>query len=454
MTSVNKPFLIQLAAQLSHNPQPPRRYTILVEASKLAMEKNDGCKRYVSEITRGLIKHHDRTDCPWNLMFHIEGQIFNAEQLQAYFFNPGSTHTTATKYTRHALFKKARQVAKRVSHKMLREDHFRTLERWQYGVKMRKRNLTAKYYKLKTLLTPSKNKYDLIHLTLPVVPRFIDSNGAQFLTTIHDFTHLHYPQFHVSENILSSKKGIEFSEKMNSWWIAISNSTKKDLQKFCKVKEDKIFTIYEAADHKHFSAPISAAEKILIRGKYNIPAQAQYILSLSTLEPRKNIHNTIKAFHELSGELADPNLYLVISGRMGWMMEELLNDNRIKSDKIIFTGFVSEKDLPTLYADALALSYVSFYEGFGLPPLEAMSSGTPVIYGNNSSQVEIIGDSGIAAEPHSVDSIKAAMKKIITNEALRKEMQTRAKERAAEFSWEKCIEETVEAYKKVLGIRR
>src|SRR6478609_864126 len=175
---------------------------------------------------------------------------------------------------------------------MLTEDHYKALEGWQYRVKLRKRNLTSKYNKLKTLLSPSKQKYSLVHLTLPLSPRSIDSEGTKFLTTIHDFTHKYYPQFHIKENIVNSEKGIEFSQRNNSWWIAISDSTKKDLQKFCQVEEEKIFTIYEAADHKRFNTQVSSSDKIFMRNKYNIPLDAKYILSLSTLEPRKNIHNT------------------------------------------------------------------------------------------------------------------------------------------------------------------
>jgi len=414
------------------------------------MEKNDGCKRYVTEIVKGLLKYQKELECPWELEFLVEGRIYSAEELNIFFSAPSKSLTKPE--PKQSLFKRARQVVKKVSYKMLTEDHYKALEGWQYRVKLRKRNLTSKYNKLKTLLSPSKQKYSLVHLTLPLSPRFIDSEGTKFLTTIHDFTHKYYPQFHIKENIVNSEKGIEFSQRNNSWWIAISDSTKKDLQKFCQVEEEKIFTIYEAADHKRFNTQVSSSDKIFMRNKYNIPLDAKYILSLSTLEPRKNIHNTIRAFSELTQELKDPNLYLVISGRMGWMMEELLNDNGIKSDKIIFTGFVSEKDLPIIYSDALALSYVSFYEGFGLPPLEAMSSGTPVIYGNNSSQIEIIGDSGIGAEAHSVDSIKTAMKKIITDDNFRMGMQSKARTRAAQFSWEKCVEETIEAYKKVLAV--
>lgn len=437
-----------------YNPFHKRPYTILVEASKLAMEKNDGCKRYVSEITMGLLKHHQQADCPWVLEFHVEGRIFSAEQLEQYIAQPQSNApiNIASEEPAPGFFKRFRSNAKKMSYSMLSEKQFKRLEKWQYVAKMKKRNLTSKYLKLKMYLFSPQKKYDLIHLTLPYTPRYIASKSKNFITTIHDFTHIYYPQFHVRQNVINSQKGIDFSQKVNSWWIAISKSTKSDLQKFCTVEESKIFTIYEAADNKRFHGLASPEEKLAMRKKYNIPENARYILSLSTLEPRKNIHNTIKAFHELSKELKDSDLYLVIAGRMGWLMEELLKDNGIKSDKIIFTGFVAEKDLPVIYADALALSYVSFYEGFGLPPLEAMSSGTPVIYGNNSSQREIIGNAGIAADAHSVASIKEAMKQIVMDNVLRKQMEKKARERAQEFSWEKCVNETVEAYKKVLGI--
>lgn len=416
------------------------------------MKKNDGCKRYVAEITQGLLKHHQQADCPWVLEFHIEGRIYSAEQLEQYLATSEVSVPVDAAEPAKTFIKRFRGKAKNFSYSIFSEKQFKRLEDWFNVAKSRKRELSSKYQKLRLYVFPREKKYDLIHLTLPYTPRHIASRSKKFITTIHDFTHIYYPQFHVRQNIINSQKGIDFSRRVNSWWIAISNSTKKDLQKFCEVEEHKVFTIYEAADNDRFHGNASLEDKAALRKKYNIPTRAKYILSLSTLEPRKNIHNTIKAFQELNRELKDSDLYLIISGQVGWLMDELLNDHGVKSDKIIFTGFIEEEDLPVLYADALALSYVSFYEGFGLPPLEAMSSGTPVIYGNNSSQVEIIGDAGIAADAHSISSIKEAMKQMVMDNALRKQMGSRAKKRAQDFSWEKCVNETIDAYKAVLNI--
>jgi glycosyltransferase involved in cell wall biosynthesis len=168
------------------------------------------------------------------------------------------------------------------------------------------------------------------------------------------------------------------------------------------------------------------------------------------LEPRKNIHHVIRCFSKtVLGEEID-DLCLVLVGTKGWdygkVFEELSRYPALRK-RIILTGYVDFEDLAPLYSGALAFVYPSLYEGFGLPPLEAMKCGTPVITSNTSSLPEVVGDAGTMVSPTDEDALCHAMLEIFRDSALRTRMSERSLARADLFSWEKCIEETIRAYR-------
>ena len=142
------------------------------------------------------------------------------------------------------------------------------------------------------------------------------------------------------------------------------------------------------------------------------------------------------------------NINLVIGGKNGWKSKDLLQLRHKKN--IIFTGFVDENDLPILYNEAEALCYISFYEGFGLPPLEAMSCRTPVIYGDNSSMKEFFEGYGLPAKADDVSAIKEQMKKILTDPALREELKEKSLERSFDFSWRQTAIDTLAVYERTI----
>ncbi|MFN6943708.1 MAG: glycosyltransferase family 4 protein, partial [Cytophagaceae bacterium] len=291
--------------------------------------------------------------------------------------------------------------------------------------------------------------YDLIHLTMPCYFKTLTSDKPKFLTTVHDLTHLYFPDFHTSKNIISTEKGLKYSIRKKSHFITVSNSTRNDLLKEYKIDAQKVKVIYEAADNSTFRRLYQEDCAKIIKRKYNLPP-TPYFLSLCTLEPRKNIINTIRAFLLLEKENPDLEINLVIAGRKGWKIEDLFQDQSIKSNKIIFSGFIEEQDLSTIYNSAIALLYASYYEGFGLPPLESMSCGTPVIYGNNSSLKEIIGEAGLACQPDDIYDIKEKMKLLIDDKQLREDKSKLSMQRASDFSWEKSVRETLNYYQEIL----
>jgi glycosyltransferase involved in cell wall biosynthesis len=233
--------------------------------------------------------------------------------------------------------------------------------------------------------------------------------------------------------------------------LCISESTKTDLIKFCNVDEEKLYTVLEAADNQKFKPDYFSRTGKNTRQVYSIPDKP-YLFTLSTLEPRKNLINTIKAFDLLLDENPDIDCNLVIGGKNGWKSKELMQ-LRHKTN-IIFTNFVDENDLPDLYREAEALCYVSYYEGFGLPPLEAMSCKTPVIYGNNSSMKELFEGYALPANPDDIEDIKEQMKKVLTDSDLKKELEEKGLERSFDFSWRKTAMETLKAYEKSILKKR
>ena len=186
-----------------------------------------------------------------------------------------------------------------------------------------------------------------------------------------------------------------------------------------------------------------------VRKKFGIP-NGPYILSLSTLEPRKNIAQTIRCFVRLLEQEKIDDLSLVLVGSKGWdydsIFEEIAASPKIR-DRIIVTGYAADEDLAPLYSGATMFVYPSFYEGFGLPPLEAMQCGVPVITSNTSSLPEVVGEAGIMVDPHDADELSQAMLKIYNSTDARQRMSLESLEQAQKFSWKRCAEQTIDTYK-------
>ena len=294
--------------------------------------------------------------------------------------------------------------------------------------------------------------YDLIHLSLPQAFRLVeDQEASRYLVTVHDCTHRLFPEFHTWENVDTSEQGFQFAVKKNASFIAVSESARADLMKLYDIAPSRVTRIYEASDPATFY-PVSNQRLInRVRRKYRIPVGAPYLLTLSTLEPRKNLSNTLKAFGRLLRDLPDSGIHLVIAGRLGWKYDQFLSELKNQREKVRFTDFVPEEDLAALYSGALAFSFASYYEGFGLPALEAMACGVPVVYGNRSSLPEVVGDAGLAAEPDDVDEISRCFAALIQDPELRSELSRNAVKRAAGFSWDTTVRKTVEIYRSLLA---
>lgn len=294
---------------------------------------------------------------------------------------------------------------------------------------------------------------DIYHSPVHPIPHQISKeNRIIKFQTLHDLIPLLHPQLFVWNDAEILRKVLA-GINQRTFVICVSESTKHDLCNYLKkIDPDRIFVIPLAAGEKFYHC--TDFETIVgIRKKYHIPRDCHYILSVSTLEPRKNIDHTIRCFIRLIREQGIDDLYLVLTGAKGWDYDRIFNEieNSVEiQDRIILTGYVPDEDLAPLYSGALAFVYPSLYEGFGLPPLEAMQCGIPVITSNTSSLPEVVGDAGIMVAPTDSDALCQAMLDLYRSDALRQELAQRLLLRAKQFSWQKNTEDTVSAYRKAL----
>ncbi len=214
---------------------------------------------------------------------------------------------------------------------------------------------------------------------------------------------------------------------------------------------EKVFVSRLAASPEIFYPSVSKERNDLVRKKYNLPEK--YILSLSTLEPRKNIDHLIRSFITAITKYNIHDLNLVLVGAKGWQYDKIFEEYenaRDLKEKIIITGRIPDEDLAPVYSQANSFYYMSFYEGFGLPPLEAMQCGIATVTSNTSSLPEVVGDAGILLDPKDGNALSEVIWKLYHDDEYRSDYAQKAVERAKEFSWEKTVEEHINIYNKIL----
>jgi glycosyltransferase involved in cell wall biosynthesis len=292
----------------------------------------------------------------------------------------------------------------------------------------------------------SSLEYSLYHSTyfsLPILP-----NKIQRILTIYDLIPQFFPEF-VTPKVL--QRGIKILESINikkDWIICISEHTKQDFCNYTNMNPERVFVTPLAASNNFYPVTDSATINQKL-AQYQIPPKP-YFLSLCTLEPRKNLSFLLRCFANLLAQDPTLELNLVLVGVSGWKNNDIfqtVQNNPTLKSHVIFTGYIPDQDLSAIYSGALAFVYPSLYEGFGLPPLEAMQCGTPVITSNTSSLPEVVGDGGIMINPTDSDELCQAMLDLINNADLRNQLSQKGRDRAQQFSWSKCAKETIKVYK-------
>ena len=287
-----------------------------------------------------------------------------------------------------------------------------------------------------------KNKVDILHQPCFSVPIFY--HGKKVVTA-HDIIPYIFPKFLPLASRLYFSKWMTFSYKYADHIITDSESTKKDLIKYLKLPENKISVIYLAASKEFY--PRRSEEITRIKSKYQITKK--YFINVGTIEPRKNLLFLVEVF-SLAVKLGIQE-NMIIVGKKGWYYDELftLVKKLNLQERVIFTGYVPDEDIPILYSGATALTFTSIYEGFGLPVLEAMACGTPIISSDSSSLPEVVGDAGVLLSVKDKKTWVENMVKISQNVELTQQLSRKSIEQAKKFSWEKCAQETSQVYKQV-----
>lgn len=269
------------------------------------------------------------------------------------------------------------------------------------------------------------------------------------VVTIHDMAYLLYPEKFVSAYRNYLKFWIPICTLSVDKIITDSQCSKKDIVRLLKIPENKVEVVY-LGKSKEFM-PIKDISIINeLKEKYKL--YNDFILYVGTIEPRKNISGLIRAYRTLKDLYPDFAYKLVIGGEKGWLYSDIFNLVKKLSllNDVIFLGFIPNNELPVLYNAAKVFVYPSLYEGFGLPVLEAMACGTPVVTSNTSSLPEIVGDAGILVDPLDDKALAQAINRILIDSEFRNNLISKGKERAKLFSWEKTAERTMEVYKKIL----
>jgi glycosyltransferase involved in cell wall biosynthesis len=290
-----------------------------------------------------------------------------------------------------------------------------------------------------------KNPVDLLHVQF-TAPPFCP---CPVVVSVHDLSFEHLPHTFNRRSRTQLRLTVRHSVRRAARILTLSEHTKQDIVQTYSVDPSKVEAIPIAAA-PHFR-PVSDAKE-LQRVRHNYGIESNYILYVGSIQPRKNLVRLLNAYKFLRKKYqADKLPKLVLAGKCAWLYDETLralHETRLE-DSVILTGYVPESDLPALYSGARCFVYPSYFEGFGLPPLEAMQCGVPVIIGNRTSLPEVVGDAGLLVDPFDVEALAAAMEDVINNSVLRSQLRVKGFARARMFDWKETARRTLEVYQRV-----
>ena len=336
---------------------------------------------------------------------------------------------------------------------------------WFYSKHLRERplgsyekavNIVKKYLPRPYLLTHAA-KTTIFNFTLikerPDV--FIQPNYISFptivdtktITFIHDLSHIRYKEFHPKDRVEYFEKNLQKSIDNSDKIVTISDFTKKELVDFGLCDEAKIEVIPNGVDTSF--KPVAAEEFRNKTKRFDI-AYKEYFLFVGTLEPRKNLDTLLKSYLLYLSRTKNP-VPLILAGGIGWRSEHFddLLQTALATGHVKKVGYVSQEELVALYSGAKAFVFPSYYEGFGLPPLEAMACGTPVIASNRSSIPEVVGDAGILVDPDDEEALARHLQRLDTDETLRLILSKKGLKRAKLFSWKDSAKKLYETARDV-----
>ena len=290
---------------------------------------------------------------------------------------------------------------------------------------------------------------DLFHATDFVLPPLLI--GTKTVLTVHDLTFERDPSSAVPTLLGFLKRVVPASVRRANHVVADSHATARDLIELYAVPADKITTIHCGVDAQFSPVPATLDEATAIRARYKLPA-GPYFLAVGTLQRRKNHLTLVRAFARALPTLAADS-QLVLAGGRGWLYEDVLREVAALGiqGRIHFIGFVDDGDLPALYRQARVFCFPSLYEGFGIPLLEAMACGTPIVSSNTSSLPEVLGNLGLQHEPLAIEAWAQAMHQAAADEAWRAQQTEAGMTRAGTFTWQRASARLLDVYNRVLS---
>lgn len=291
----------------------------------------------------------------------------------------------------------------------------------------------------------NKLKLKLLHVPHYNVPLFYP---GKIITTIHDVTHIVFPEYLPHKLALSyARFMISRALKKSQHILTVSENTKRDLVHYFKVDPNKITVVYNGINPNYGIRSIN--EYDYLYDKYGIPKSKKILLYVGNQKPHKNLERLLYAFAK--SKYREESVLVFAGKKFGayTKLEELAVQLELEKH-LIYTGIVSQEDLISLYNLADLFVFPSLYEGFGIPPLEAMACGTPVICSNTSSLPEVVGEAAHMIDPYSINALQEAIDLILEREDLQKELIDKGLERVKRFSWKVCADKTYEIYEKVI----
>ncbi len=310
------------------------------------------------------------------------------------------------------------------------------------------KHITSKGLKwhLNVLKDLKSHKPDLFFAPTSYIIPSLAPKSLKVIITVHDLVAFLFPASHNAKAVLIERLTLRRAIKKAARIFVVSENTQKDLLKRFKYPHSHIHLV-PCAPSDFFREPVKPEEIAKFKAKYKLPEQ--FILAVGTLEPRKNFGTLIKSFVLIKAKL--PHSKLVIVGKKGWKyshIEDKLKEFKLENE-VIFPGYLDGEDLKKMYAAATVFVFPSLYEGFGIPPLEAMACGCPVVSSNVASLPEVVGDAGILIEPKNARKIADSVISLIENDQIRNMLIERGLRRAEKFSWQKSAEAALAVFEKM-----
>lgn len=271
--------------------------------------------------------------------------------------------------------------------------------------------------------------------------------AAPVVATIHDLAFEHLPETFTRRGSLQLKLTVRRTARRAARIATVSEFSRQDLLRTYRLAPEKVVTTYNGIEPHFTTQPRSANEAAEVRQRFGITRE--FLLAVGSLQPRKNLERLIRTYARLRREQPDFAPQLVIVGRKLWLAESIFAEVKRQpwASDVILTGYVSDSDLPALYRTASAFVYPSLFEGFGLPPLEAMACGTPVITSNLSSLPEVAGSAALLIDPLNEQELAAALQRILNDQPLRARLRAEGVRQAAKFTWQEAAEKTLQLYR-------